>query len=79
MTTRPPDVIADVLMFGNRFLTQEVASQEFPGLPPPLPTPRPRRGPCPEPALRRPRAMQLMQMPMHNLDMIKRCLDRLWV
>lgn len=29
MTTRPSDVIADVLMFGNRFLTQEVASQEF--------------------------------------------------
>ena len=30
MTTRPSDVIADVLMFGNRFLTQEVASREFP-------------------------------------------------
>ena len=30
MTARPSDVIADVLMFGNRFLTQEVASQEFP-------------------------------------------------
>src|SRR6186997_708739 len=30
MTTRPADVIADVLMFGNRFLAQEVASQEFP-------------------------------------------------
>ena len=30
MTTRPSDVIADVFMFGNRFLTQEVASQEFP-------------------------------------------------
>jgi glutamate decarboxylase len=30
MTTRPADVIADVLLFGNRFLTEEVASQEFP-------------------------------------------------
>src|SRR4249920_2266251 len=30
MTTRPSDVVADVLMFGNRFLTQEVASREFP-------------------------------------------------
>ena len=30
MTTRPSDIVADVLMFGNRFLTQEVASQEFP-------------------------------------------------
>ena len=23
MTTRPSDIVADVLMFGNRFLTQE--------------------------------------------------------
>jgi glutamate decarboxylase len=30
MTTRPADVIADVLLFGNRFLTEEVASEEFP-------------------------------------------------
>ena len=30
MTTRPADVIADVLLFGNRFLTEEVASREFP-------------------------------------------------
>jgi len=30
MTARPADVIADVLLFGNRFLTEEVASQEFP-------------------------------------------------
>jgi glutamate decarboxylase len=30
VTTRPADVIADVLLFGNRFLTEEVASQEFP-------------------------------------------------
>ena len=36
MTTRPADLIADVLLFGNRFLTEEVASQEFPvtGMPP---------------------------------------------
>ena len=30
MTTIPADVIADVLLFGNRFLTEEVASQDFP-------------------------------------------------
>ena len=30
MTTRPADVIADVLLFGNRFLTEEVASEKFP-------------------------------------------------
>ena len=36
MTTRPADLIADALLFGNRFLTEEVASQEFPvtGMPP---------------------------------------------
>ncbi len=36
MTSRPADLIADVLLFGNRFLTEEVASQEFPvtGMPP---------------------------------------------
>jgi glutamate decarboxylase len=36
MTRRPADLIADVLLFGNRFLTEEVASQEFPetGMPP---------------------------------------------
>ena len=30
MTSRPADLIADALLFGNRFLTEEVASQEFP-------------------------------------------------
>ena len=36
MTSRPADLIADALLFGNRFLTEEVASQEFPvtGMPP---------------------------------------------
>jgi len=34
--TRPSDVIADVLLFGNRFLTEETLSREFPetGMPP---------------------------------------------